>query len=233
VPIADPHCHTNASDGMVTPAELVAAAVAAGLHLIAVTDHDTMRSVEEVKERGEAMGLRVIAGQEVTTAWPAQTHMLGWFLEKPVRSGMSLGDTVAAIHDQGGLAIVPHPFMPIYFGSIQPGMLRRLIEVQPVDGIELMFTVPIGRRRRRGLDAFVAAHGDRLGAAIGGSDSHFGTHDIARVVTAYEGDFRTAIVERRTRPRLGLRRSVPAGIAIRQQWRALVEVPLRRLRGQM
>jgi len=218
---------------MVSPAELVSAAVAAGLNLIAVTDHDTMRSVSEVRERGEAAGLQVVAGQEVTTAWPAQTHMLGWFLEKPVRSGMSLGDTVAAIHDQGGLAIVPHPFMPIYFGSIQPGMLRRLIESQPVDGVEVMFTVPIGRWRRGVLDEFVVANAEQLGAHVGGSDSHFGGHDIARVVTGYESDFRTALVERSTRPRLGLRRAVPAGIAIRQQWRALVEVPLRRLRGNL
>lgn len=233
MPIADPHCHTTASDGMVTAAELVSAAVAAGLNLIAVTDHDTMRSVAEVRERGEAAGLQVVAGQEVTTAWPAQTHMLGWFLEKPVRSGMSLADTVAAIHDQGGLAIVPHPFMPVYFGSIQPGMLRRLLEAQPVDGIEVLFTVPIGGWRRRVLDEFVTANAARLGAHVGGSDSHFGGHDIGRVVTAYDGDFRTALVERGTRPRLGLRRAVPAGIAIRQQWRALVEVPLRRLRGQL
>jgi len=233
MPIADPHCHTTASDGMVTPAELVAAAVAAGLHLIAVTDHDTMRSVKDVQERGQAMGLQVVAGQEVTTAWPAQTHILGWFLERPVRMGMSAADTVAAIHDQGALAIVPHPFMPVYFGSIQPGMLRRLLEIHPVDGIEVMFTVPIGRRRRKALDAFVAANAARLGAHIGGSDSHFGSHDIGRVVTAYEGDFRAAIVERRTRPRLGMRRAVPTGIAIRQQRRALVEVPIRRLRGQL
>ncbi len=233
MPIADPHCHTTASDGMVTPAELVSAAVAAGLHLIAVTDHDTMRSVKEVQERGQAMGLQVVPGQEVTTAWPAQTHVLGWFLEKQVRMGMSLADSVAAIHDQGGLAIVPHPFIPIFFGSIQPGMLRRLLEVHPIDGIEVMFTVPIGRRRRKALDAFVAANAERLGAQIGGSDSHFGSHDIARVVTVYEGDFRTAILERRTRPRQGMRHAVPTGIALRQQWRALVEVPIKRLRGQL
>jgi hypothetical protein len=128
---------------------------------------------------------------------------------------------------------VPHPFMPVYFGSIQPGILRRLLEAHPVDGIEVMFTVPIGRRRRQTLEAFVAANAERLGAQIGGSDSHFGSHDIARVVTAYEGDFRTAIVERRTRPRLGMRRAVPTGIAIRQQWRALVEMPIRRVRGRL
>ena len=230
---ADPHCHTFASDGMVSPKELVDAAVASGLDLIAVTDHDTMASVREVQERGAAAGLTVVPGQEVTTRGPAQTHLLGWFLEKPIKRGMSLEDSVAAIHEAGGLAIVPHPFMPVYFGSIQPGMLRGLIEKQPVDGIEVMFTVPIGKRRRAVLDAFLAANRERLGAHIGASDCHFGGHDMGRVLTAYDEDFRAAVVERRTEPRLGKRHAVPTGLAVRQQWRALVQVPVLRLRGKL
>ena len=234
MPVADPHCHTLSSDGMVTPAELVDAALKAGLDLIAVTDHDTMASVKEVQQRGAAKGLGVVSGQEITTAWPAQTHIMGWFLEQPVKRGMSLDDTVDAIHDQGGLAIVPHPFMPVYFGSIQPGMLQRLLERRHVDGIEMKFTVPIGNRRRRMLGVFYQRNRDRLGAPVGGSDCHFGAHDIARVVTEYEGDFRTAVQLRATTP--SLRRNagtVPAGMALRQQWRALVELPVRRLTGQV
>jgi len=234
VPVADPHCHTLSSDGMVTPAELVAAALKAGLDLIAVTDHDTMASVIEVQQRGAAEGLAVVPGQEITTAWPAQTHVMGWFLEQPVKRGMSLDDTVDAIHDQGALAIVPHPFMPVYFGSIQPGMLRRLLERRHVDGIEMMFTVPIGNRRRRLLKDFYERNRDRLGAPVGGSDCHFGAHDIARVVTEYEGDFRTAVRLRTTIPRVRRDAStVPPGMALRQQWRALVELPIRRLTGQV
>lgn len=232
--LADPHCHTLASDGMVTPAELVDAAVKAHVDLIAVTDHDTMASVKEVQQRGEAVGLTVVAGQEITTQRPAMTHMLGWFLEQPVKRGMSLEDSVAAIHDQGGLAIVPHPFMPVYFGSIQPNMLRRLLERHHVDGIEIMFTVPIGARRRRMLNEFYAQNREGLGAPIGGSDCHFGTYDIGRVFTAYEGDFRTAVQQRATRPQAGhpLRR-VPVNMLLRQQWTALVDLPVRRLRGQL
>jgi PHP domain len=232
VALADPHCHTTASDGMVTPAELVDAAVKAGLDLIAVTDHDTMASVAEVRSRGEAAGLTVVPGQEVTTRWPAQTHMLGWFLERPVRRGMSLEYTVAAIREQGGLVIVPHPFMPVYFGSIQPGMLRRLLEVTSVDGIEMMSTVPMGGARRKLLRGFYDANRDRLGAAIGASDCHFGANDMGRMLTSFEGDFRTAVMERTTEPLLGKRRRVPTGIALRQQWRALVDLPTRRLRGR-
>lgn len=231
---ADPHCHTLASDGMVTPAELVDAAIAARLDLIAVTDHDTMESVLETQKRGEAKGISVVAGQEITTRWPGQTHLMGWFLTTPVRSGMSLDDTVSAIHDQGGLAIVPHPFMPFYFGSIQPGMLRRLIEKQRLDGIEMAFTAPIGARRRRLLEHFFAQNSERLGAAVGGSDCHFGAHDIGQVVTRYGGDFRTAVAQKATQPqRLRNAGSAPAGLAARQQWRSLVELPLRRLRGQL
>jgi hypothetical protein len=232
--IADPHCHTTASDGMVSPAELVKAAAQAHLDLIAVTDHDTMRSVRDAQAYGEDAGVEVVAGEEITTAWPAQTHMMGWFLTSPVRRGMSLADTVDAIHDQGGLAIVPHPFMPLYFGSMQPGMLRRLIEKHTVDGIETVFTVPIGARRRRLLAEFYAANRERLGAALGGSDCHFGAHDIASAVTEYEGDFRQAILDRGTEPRR-LRHAGPAPtkLALRQQWRSLVDLPVRRLLGQL
>jgi hypothetical protein len=219
---------------MVTPAELVEAAVKARLDLIAVTDHDTMASVKEVQQRGEGAGLIVVAGQEITTRWPATTHVVGWFLEKPVKRGMSLEDTVAAIHDQGGLAIIPHPFMPVYFGSIQPYMLSRLLEHHHVDGIEMMFTVPIGARRRRQLDGFYKRNSERLGAAVGGSDCHYGARDIGQVLTAYEGDFRTAVQLRTTRPQAGRKRdAIPAGLALRQQWRALVELPVRRILGQL
>jgi predicted metal-dependent phosphoesterase TrpH len=226
--VADPHCHTVASDGMVTAKELVEAAVKVGLDLIAVTDHDTMAAAF-----ADHPAVTVVAGEEITTAWPAQTHILGWFLEKPVRSGMSIEDTVTAIHDQGGLAIVPHPFMPTYFGSIQPEMLRRLIEKHPVDGIEMMSTVPMGRWRRRRLDEFYAANRDRLGAAVGGSDCHFGAHDLGVVVTRYEGSFRDAVEARTTTPARLRRRRVPVGEVVRQQWRSLVELPLRRARGQL
>ncbi len=232
--IGDPHCHTIASDGMVGPAQLVDAAVEAHLDLIAVTDHDTMDAVREARARGEAKGLAVVPGQEITTRWPAQTHILGWFLERPVRSGMSVADTVEAIHDQGGLAIVPHPFMPVFFGSIQPAMLRRLIDKHSVDGIEMVFTVPIGARRRRQLDEFYAANRVRLGAAIGGSDCHFGAHDMASAITEYDGDFKAAVQAGATRPRrLRSAGPAPAGVVVRQQWRSLVQLPIRRLRGQL
>jgi hypothetical protein len=223
---------------MVGPAELVAAACELQLDLIAVTDHDTMAGVRETVALGEAAGLAVVAGQEVTTAWPAQTHVVGWFLERPVRMGMTLADTVAAIHDQGGLVMIPHPFMPTWFASCQEGMLARLIETHPVDAIELEHTAPTTAGRRAALHAFYKAHRRRLGAPVAGSDSHFGRHDLGRVLTEFEGssadDFRRAVAARATRPLTGVRKArVPLVLVARQQARSLVELPLRRLRGQL
>jgi len=133
--------------------------------------------------------------------------------------------------------VIPHPFMPTYFASCQPGMLLRLLDEHALDGIELQFTAPITAGRRRALTDFYAGHRERLGAPIGASDSHFGGHDLGRVVTGYPGrsvaDFRAAVLERRTLPRPGRTRPVPAGLAARQQLRSLVELPLRRLRGKL
>lgn len=235
--VADPHCHTTASDGMVSPAGLVAAAVGAGLDLIAICDHDTMANAQEVRDRGEDAGLAVVMGQELTTKLPAQTHVLGWFLRRPVKSGMPLADTVDAIHDQDGLAVIPHAFMPTYFASCQPGMLTRLIERRTLDGIELLFTAPTTAGRRRALQEFYAAHQDRLGAAIGASDSHFGRYDIGRALTTFEGrtadDFRRSVLARTTAPLAGSDQRVPITQLALQQWRSLVLLPLHRIRGDL
>lgn len=62
----DLHAHTTASDGTATPEQFVAAAVAAGLSAVAVTDHDTVGAVEEVTRRAAAHGLDVVAGVELS-----------------------------------------------------------------------------------------------------------------------------------------------------------------------
>jgi hypothetical protein len=150
---------------------------------------------------------------------------------------MTLEDTVDAIHDQGGLAIIPHPFMPTYFASCQRGMLERLIEKRRVDGIEIRHTAPMTASRQRELESFYEQHRDRLGAAIGSSDSHFGRHDIARSLTEFEGstaaDFRRAVEAASTRAVAGRRARVPLDQMALQQWRSLVLLPLRRVTHQL
>jgi hypothetical protein len=84
------------------------------------------------------------------------------------------------------------------------------------------------------LDEFFIANRERLGARVGGSDCHFGAHDIASAVTRYEGDFKQAVLSRTTVPeRLRHAGRAPLALAARQQWRALVDLPLRRALGRL
>lgn len=235
---AEVHSHTLASDGMVSPAELVAAAAAIGLAVLCVTDHDTMSGVGAAVEAGHRLGVDVVPGQEITCAFPANTHVIGLFHERPVRMGMSLPDTVDAVHDAGGLAVLAHPFMPTFFASAGPRRIARLLERRRVDAVELRHTAPMGPMGWDRLDAFYARHRDGLGAALGAGDSHFGSHDLGRVVTVFPGrtgaDLRRAIETRTTSPLSGLRPTAPSlGLRLRQQGRSLIWLSLERRAGRV
>lgn len=75
--------HTTASDGRLTPVELVARVVAAGLTTISVTDHDTVASIDEVTALASASGVRVVPGIEITAIDDGRdVHMLGYFFDQ-------------------------------------------------------------------------------------------------------------------------------------------------------
>lgn len=74
--------HTTASDGRLTPIELVARAAAAGLKTISVTDHDTVAAIDEVAAAAAPSGIRVIPGIEITAIDDGRdVHMLGYFFD--------------------------------------------------------------------------------------------------------------------------------------------------------
>ncbi|HET6837475.1 MAG TPA: PHP domain-containing protein, partial [Gemmatimonadales bacterium] len=73
--------HSTASDGTVTPEGVVQRAKAAGLHGIALTDHDTLAGAPEALKAGERYQVRVVTGCEFSAAAPwGEMHVLGYFL---------------------------------------------------------------------------------------------------------------------------------------------------------
>src|SRR3712207_2107372 len=77
----DLHLHTTASDGSLSPSALVWAARAGGLHVIAITDHDTVNGVEEAT-RALPDAMHVIPGVELSTTLDgAEIHVLGYFID--------------------------------------------------------------------------------------------------------------------------------------------------------
>ena len=64
--VADLHNHTTASDGEYTPTELVQAAKTLNLSALGVTDHDTLNGLDEALAAGQALGLQIVPGVEVS-----------------------------------------------------------------------------------------------------------------------------------------------------------------------
>src|SRR6266567_1207153 len=107
--LCDLHMHTSwSNDCTVDPADLVMHAAAIGLGAIAVTDHNVFGGALETKGLARDHDLVVIPGEEVKT--DGQGEVIGLFLRDEIPRGMSFGDTIAAIKEQGGLVYLPHPF---------------------------------------------------------------------------------------------------------------------------
>ncbi len=78
----DLHAHTTASDGSLTPTELVRLARDSGLAAVAVTDHDTVDGVAEGLAAGRELGFEVVPGVELSTDVRKKTvHILGYFFD--------------------------------------------------------------------------------------------------------------------------------------------------------
>lgn len=74
--------HSNLSDGVDSPEELVDLAAAAGLTTISLTDHDNVDGIDRAMEKGRGMGVEVIPGIEFTTENPrTEIHILGYFID--------------------------------------------------------------------------------------------------------------------------------------------------------
>jgi predicted metal-dependent phosphoesterase TrpH len=229
---ADLHIHTRYGDGMATVPELMDHVEhRTSLDVIAVTEHDTLRAAEEARGlhvRG-AYRFEVICGMEVTTL---DGHLLALFVDEPVPSFRRMEETLAAIHAQGGLAIVPHPLSWLT-RSVGVRVLERIAAIGNdgvhFDGIEEYNSSPAGRvtsgkARRLNRSRFKLA-------ALGCSDAHF-LQSIGSAHTLFEGssagDLRRAIEAKTTAgaagraPRmseLGYR-----NIAL-QQWRGMMATP--------
>ena len=230
---ADLHIHTLSSDGLNSPQEILEYVEEnTNLDVIAITDHDDTEGAlraRELWQQGD-YSFDVVVGEEITTL---SGHLLALDIKTCIRMFQPLERTIAEIHDQGGLAVVPHPLA--WYSS---GLRRWRIEsimAQPdhvhFDGIETFNPSFAGRQ----TSAEAIALADRLGLAhVGGSDSH-SVQTIGTAQTLFPGrtwaDLRRAIVGRATSVEgefWGL--STYTGIAVPQAFRSLVLLPGKRVK---
>jgi predicted metal-dependent phosphoesterase TrpH len=80
--LIDLHTHTTASDGRLTPEELVARASAAGVTVLSVTDHDTLGGCDRASAACTAAGIEFVPGIEITSIVEGRdVHVLGYFVD--------------------------------------------------------------------------------------------------------------------------------------------------------
>jgi len=197
---ADLHVHSLASDGTAGIEQILSASVAAGLNVLAITDHDRIDAAQAGRALADRQGLNleVVVGEEISTRGG---HLLGLWLTEPIRPWQSLRASIIAVHEQGGLAIPAHPLFP-YPLCAQANSLRRLLadpdhRCRP-DALEVFNPTTFGRPVHRRVVRFAASQGL---AAVGNSDAH-AVSAIGRGLTTFPGtsgnDLRAAILASQT-----------------------------------
>lgn len=80
--IFDLHSHSTASDGVLSPRELVVRAAAQGVQVLALTDHDETRGVAEATAVAREVGIDIVPGVEISVTWSGRTvHIVGLYID--------------------------------------------------------------------------------------------------------------------------------------------------------
>lgn len=158
---ADLHMHTSAShDCLSDPADVVRTARERGLDRIAITDHDEIEGALAARELAPDL---VIVGEEVRTS--EALDLIGLFLEERIPPGAPFGEVADAVHAQGGVVYLPHPF-DARRGADEAFLDGVADRIDLVEGFNARVHDP--DRNRRAV-AWAERHGLPLGA---GSDAH-------------------------------------------------------------
>lgn len=105
-----------------------------GLKVISVTDHNTLLGTKEAMKLADKYGLIVVPGMELSTQ---SGEVLAYGISEKIKKGLTLKRAISKIHEQGGIAVVAHPFNPKY-GSIDYQRIdEEIFKKADIDGMEV------------------------------------------------------------------------------------------------
>ena len=177
------HAHSSLSYDGRDPVELLLEqAEAVGLDALAVTDHDEIDASLEAASKAADYGLVGIPGMEVSSA---AGHVLALGVEELVPAGLSYDATLDRIHDQDGIAVVPHPFQ-----TSRHGVAPHVTDAQlaAADAIEVYNSRLFTGRANRQAERFAERHDVPMTA---GSDAHI-AEMVGQAVTEVDAYHRSA-----------------------------------------
>jgi len=177
------HTHSDHSHDGRDPVDLLLEqAAGVGLDALAVTDHDAIEGSIEAAAKAPDYGLVGIVGMEVTSA---VGHILALGIDDLVPSGLSYDETLDRIHEQGGIAVVPHPFQKSRHG-VAPHVSDD--QLASADALEVYNSRLFTGRANRQAETFAVEHGLPMTA---GSDAHI-SELVGQAVTEVGAEEATA-----------------------------------------
>ncbi|MSQ15911.1 MAG: PHP domain-containing protein [Dehalococcoidia bacterium] len=155
----DLHLHTTASDGVLTPTQLVTLAGQRGMKIIAVTDHDTTNGLAEAYETAKAFPeLNIIPGIELSTDIPGnEVHILGYFIDQSDsdfqaklaefrESRVGRGKRMVELLNEMGMSVKWERVQELAQGAVgRPHVAQALLEGGYISEIKEAFDKYIGR----------------------------------------------------------------------------------------
>ena len=182
------HSHSALSHDGRDPVDLLLEqAAAVGLDALAVTDHDEIDASIEAAQKAADHGLIGIVGMEVSSA---AGHILAFGIEDLIPPGLPYDETLERIHEQGGIAVIPHPFQKSRHG-VAPHITED--QLASADAIEVYNSRLFTGRSNRQAERFAIERGLPMTA---GSDAHI-SELVGQAITEVGADDRTpeAILE--------------------------------------
>jgi predicted metal-dependent phosphoesterase TrpH len=158
----DLHCHTRYSgDSLSTLDAILQRMDDRNLDMVAITDHNTIAGAQAFQAQAPD---RFLVGGEIKAR---QGELIGLFLEKEVPAGLTLQETIARIHDQGGLVGASHPLDSVRSEAMGRDALEAIHE--QLDFVEV-FNARMTFSRHNRLARELATGWGLPGSA--GSDAH-------------------------------------------------------------
>jgi len=176
------HTHSELSYDGRDPIELLLRqAEAVGLDALAVTDHDEIAASLEAARLAPEYGLVGIPGVEITSE---AGHVLGLGITEAIPAGLPFRETLDRIRDQGGVALVPHPFQ-----ESRSGVLANIStdELNEADAIEVYNSRLLTGWSNRQAHQYARRRGIPMTA---GSDAHI-SEMVGQAVTHVDTDDRS------------------------------------------
>ena len=180
-------------DSVEEPENIMKHAQRKSLSVVAITDHNTIRGGLETKKLEKEYGIEVVVGSEIMTK---EGEILGLYLNEEIPKGLSAEVTIEKIHEQGGLAVAPHPYSPICHA------LGDKIFKLKLDGVEVFNAYHRdGIVNNIALKKVMKNYHKKPVAFIGNSDGHLAKM-VGNGYTMFKGnsadDLYDAIVKRKT-----------------------------------